>query len=223
MRKFHISLLFLLLSAGTNSLAGVVIGGTRLIYQEPMKEINISLENQDSTPYLMKSWIESTAKEETHFLVTPPLFRLEGKQKNILRIFKTGSALPKDRESLFYLNAMSIPTADNKDANSLQIAIRSRLKLLYRPNALLDSTPEELTEKITWERLGKKIKVTNPTPYYMNFMSVTVSNKKVKNINFVAPLASVDFDLPDNVETGEVEWKIINDFGGIGPAHKRKI
>lgn len=223
MRKFHIPLLLLFLSTSTNSLAGVVIGGTRLIYQESMKEINITLENQDNTPYLMKSWIESSKKEETNFLVTPPLFRLEGKQKNVLRIFKTGLDLPKDRESLFFLNAMSIPTADSKDANSLQIAIRSRLKLFYRPTSLLDSTPEELTDKLTWEKQGKKLKVTNPTPYYMNFMSVTVSNNKVKDVNFIAPLSTVDFDLPDNISTDEVEWKIINDFGGIGPVHKRKI
>ncbi|MDI8993129.1 fimbria/pilus periplasmic chaperone, partial [Salmonella enterica subsp. enterica serovar Anatum] len=38
------------------------------------------------------------------FMVTPPLFRLNGGQKNVLRIIRTGGNLPEDRESLYWLD-----------------------------------------------------------------------------------------------------------------------
>ncbi len=45
------------------------------------------------------------------FLITPPLFRLDAKQENVLRIIRTGGNLPADRESLFWLNIKSIPSS----------------------------------------------------------------------------------------------------------------
>lgn len=54
-------------------------------------------------------------------------------------------SLPKDRESVFYLNIFDIPTKlENKqDKNVLQLAIKSRIKLFYRPKELTTS-PEEI-------------------------------------------------------------------------------
>jgi P pilus assembly chaperone PapD len=41
-------------------------------------------------------------------------------------------ALPQDKESLFWLNIKAIPSASQVD-NTLQIAIKTRIKLIYRP------------------------------------------------------------------------------------------
>lgn len=78
--------IILLLSASFACYAGVQVGTTRIIYAEGKKEVSVSLDNQDITPYLIKSWIENDKNVGTHFLLTPPLFRLEGKQKNVVRI-----------------------------------------------------------------------------------------------------------------------------------------
>ncbi|MCS5794895.1 fimbria/pilus periplasmic chaperone [Klebsiella pneumoniae subsp. pneumoniae] len=94
--------IILLLSASFACYAGVQVGTTRIIYAEGKKEVSVSLDNQDITPYLIKSWIENDKNVGTHFLLTPPLFRLEGKQKNVVRIFKLDGQLPTDRESLFF-------------------------------------------------------------------------------------------------------------------------
>jgi P pilus assembly chaperone PapD len=56
------------------------------------------------------------------FIITPPLYRLDGGQKNIERIVMTGS-LPQEQESLFWLNIKAIPSA-SKQMNSLQIAVK---------------------------------------------------------------------------------------------------
>ncbi|HBY8259309.1 TPA: molecular chaperone, partial [Klebsiella pneumoniae] len=48
--------IILLLSASFACYAGVQVGTTRIIYAEGKKEVSVSLDNQDITPYLIKSW-----------------------------------------------------------------------------------------------------------------------------------------------------------------------
>lgn len=206
--------------------AGVLIGGSRLIYPQGKKEINITVENKDSTPYLIKSFIEKGSIEgsENYFMVTPPLFRLDAQQKSVLRIFKAIDNMPVDRESVFYFNVTSIPSAQaDSDKNTLQIAVRNRMKLFYRPKALVDDIPESVTNKLTWQRIGNKIKASNPTGYYMNFSFIKVNNINVKEPVLLAPFASNEYSLPTGVTGGTVTWAIINDQGGIGPEHKYSL
>ena len=89
----------------------------------------------------------------------------------------TGS-LPQGRESLFWLNIKAIPSA-SKQMNSLQIAVKTRIKLIYRPETLRASTPEEQANKLTWRRAGNTLQVNNPTPYVINFNEITLGNKKL--------------------------------------------
>ncbi|CDL40775.1 Pi-fimbriae chaperone protein [Citrobacter freundii] len=75
-------------------------------------------------------------------MVLPPLQRINGGQKGIARVTKTSgiNALPQDRESLFYLNVREIPPKPDKP-NVLQLAMQSRIKLFYRPTAIVPETP----------------------------------------------------------------------------------
>jgi P pilus assembly chaperone PapD len=51
---------------------------------------------------------------------------------------RTGGSLPEDRESVFWLNVKSIPATDDSvpHNNVLQVVVKSRLKLFYRPAGL---------------------------------------------------------------------------------------
>lgn len=72
------------LSLVTSSFAhsGIVVDSTRHLYKEGSREINAHIENKDDTPYLIKSWVEAPqGKDASYFMVTPPLFRLEGNRK----------------------------------------------------------------------------------------------------------------------------------------------
>jgi len=87
--------------------SGVVIESTRYLYKEGTREISAQMENKDDGPFLMKSWVEAAEGESnSYFMVTPPLFRLEGKQKNTIRIFPNAyiSKAPKDRDSVYFFN-----------------------------------------------------------------------------------------------------------------------
>lgn len=79
----------LLMALSATSQAGVVVGGTRLIYDGGKKEASINLSNPDKNIYLIQSWVDSEGKgknaqaEKAPFIVTPPLFRLDSNQQNI--------------------------------------------------------------------------------------------------------------------------------------------
>ncbi|HHA1214391.1 molecular chaperone [Enterobacter kobei] len=213
-----------IMSAGfTAANAGVVIGGTRVIYDGNKKEATLSVNNPDNTPYLIQSWIETLngGAEKAPFVITPPLYRLDHGQQNVERIIMAG-ALPQDKESLYWLNIKSIPSAPRKD-NTLQIAIKTRIKLIYRPAALKGTAPEEVADKLTWSVAGNQLQVTNPTNYVMNFNEVTVNGKKLDDVTFVLPGSSARFNLPQGVHGGAMTFTIINDYGGPGKKHNANI
>ncbi|CAI1725922.1 Chaperone protein fimC precursor [Serratia fonticola] len=221
MKFIPTTLLVALLASAGVAQAGVVIGGTRLIYDGGKKESSLSVNNPDKVPYLIQSWVETTTggAEKAPFMVTPPLFRLDGGQENVLRVVRAGGNLPSDKESLYWMNIKSIPSVNNDtNQNTLQIAVKTRIKLIYRPQGL-QGTPEELAGKLTWHRNGNNLQVTNPTPFYMNFQEVKVAGKGVKEVTYVAPMSSASFALPAGVNGGSVTWKIISDYGAVGEAH----
>ncbi len=199
---------------------GVTVGGTRLIYDGSKKEASLNVTNTDTNPYLIQSWAETEngGAEKAPFIVTPPLFRLDGNQQNLLRIVRTGGNLPEDRESLYWLNVKSIPAGTKTEgANTLRIAVKTRIKLLYRPQGL-KGTPEEVTNKLTWTQSGTRLTVTNPTPFVMNFNQVKVGASEVKDITYVLPMSQATFDVP-TAAGGQISWKLISDYGGVGAVH----
>ncbi|EPA0074866.1 MULTISPECIES: fimbrial biogenesis chaperone [Enterobacter] len=200
--------------------AGVIIGGTRVIFEGAKKEATINITNPDNTPYLIQSWIDMQdgVSGKTPFIITPPLYRLDGGQKNLERIVMTGS-LPQEQESLFWLNIKAIPSA-SKQMNALQIAVKTRIKLIYRPDGLRESTPEEQANKLTWQRSGNAIQVNNPTPYVINFNEITLDGRKLDDVTYVLPGASARFSLPEGVSGHSLTFKVINDYGSPGTAHQ---
>lgn len=204
----------------TTANAGVIIGGTRVIFEGAKKEATINITNPDNTPYLIQSWIDMQdgVSGKTPFIITPPLYRLDGGQKNLERIVMTGS-LPQEQESLFWLNIKAIPSA-SKQMNALQIAVKTRIKLIYRPEGLRASTPEEQATKLTWQQSGNAIQVNNPTPYVINFNEITLGGRKLDDVTYVLPGASARFSLPEGVSGHSLTFKVINDYGSPGTAHQ---
>ena len=226
MKKYTLLMLAALLAGSSLSHAGVVVGGTRVIYEGGKKEAAMSVENPDASPYLIQSWVENEAgrSERNSFVVTPPLFRLGAKEKNTLRIMQMAPSLAADRETLFWLNIKSIPAADpTQSQNALQLAINTRIKLIYRPASLKASSPEQASAQLKWSRQGKTLTVSNPTPYYINFHSISLGGRGVENVTYVAPSTTATFKL-NAADTGrQVEWKVISDYGAIGAAQRASL
>ncbi|VEB63199.1 Chaperone protein focC precursor [Providencia rustigianii] len=203
--------------------AGVIIGGTRVIYHEGNKDVSISVENPDKIPYLIQSWIDNIdEKKQSDFTITPPLFRLNADKTNALRIFLTENKLPNDKESLFWLNVKTIPATERTE-NSLQIAFKTQMKLIYRPKSLKNVDFVKEQKQLIWSKSGNKITVKNPTPYFMNFQSITFNGKKANDVSYAAPFSSSSFEINDSTNNGTVTWEVINDYGAASEPSEIKI
>lgn len=76
-----------------------------MIYPEGQKQVQLAVtNNDDKSSYLIQSWIENAeGKKDARFVITPPLFSMQGKKENTLRIIDaTNGQMPEDRESLFW-------------------------------------------------------------------------------------------------------------------------
>ena len=156
--KRTLMMVFGLLMAATGLVsraeAGVALGATRVIYPAGQKQVPLAVTNTDENgTYLIQSWVENAAgTKDGRFVVTPPLFAMQGKKENTLRI----------------LDVKAIPAMDKSklNDNTLQLAIISRIKLYYRP-AKLAMPPEEAAQKLTFRRNAGKLTLINPSPYYL--------------------------------------------------------
>lgn len=204
----------------TDAYAGVIIGGTRVIFDGAKKEASINVNNPDSSPYLIQSWVDMPQEEASKapFVITPPLYRLEGGQQNVERIVLTG-ALPQNKESLFWLNIKAIPSSAAQ-TNALQIAVKTRIKLIYRPANLKGSNPEEQANQLKWQRRGNTLEVSNPTQYVINFNEISLGGKKVEDVTFVLPGSVTRFAIPQGANGSAMTFKIINDYGSPGITHQ---
>ncbi|EIO9955884.1 molecular chaperone [Salmonella enterica] len=205
--------------------AGIVIGGTRVIYDGDKKETAASVRNPEkSGVYLVQSLVDSGEQGgKTPFIVTPPLFRINPGEENMLRIVRTGGNLPQDRESVFWLNVKSIPATDDSTprTNVLQVVVKSRLKLFYRP-AGLEGQPESAYHQLSVARSGNRLTVTNPTPYYVTLFTLRVDGQEIKEADMVPPKGSASFTLP-YARASSVTWQAISDYGGISQTESRTL
>ncbi|WP_422528272.1 molecular chaperone [Serratia fonticola] len=226
--KYRTSLLsFLLVLFTFDSYAGVIIGGTRIIYQGDKKESSISIRNPDSKPYLIQSWIEPEGKNAQQtstipFIVTPPLFRLNADASNALRIVKSGNT-PEDKESVYWLNIKAIPTSDPNVKNELHISVNSRIKIFYRPGGLSDQDAAVAYKAITFKRAGDKLVAKNPTPYFISIGELKVNGIEIATPGMIAPMSEASWALPSKSSALNVTWSAINDYGGRTPAETKVL
>lgn len=209
--------------ADNNSTGGISLGATRVIYPLGAKQIPLTLLNHsDKDRFLINSWIENQDESKsTQFLITPPLFVIEPKNENILRIIAVDQNFPADRESVYWVNVKAIPSTDREslaDKNVLQIAVLSRIKLFVRPNNLPYKS-ELAPEKIKFNLQNQGVSVNNPTPYYVNLVNIHFDGHKVNN-TMLAPFSTTSFT---EKATQRVTYQSINDFGGLSEQKEQHL
>lgn len=179
--------------------ANIVVNGTRVIYPENNKDVTVQLLNNSDDPSLVQAWIDDgdiNSTPETAnvpFLLTPPVVKVNGNSGQQLRIQKVGAALAEDRESVFYLNVLDIPPMPEnlQGRNTLQLAIKSRIKLFYRPTALARGT-EKALDKLTLKANGKRFNIINNSPYFITIANIGQNSDKYLLVDslMVAPFSS---------------------------------
>lgn len=163
--------------------AAVVIGGTRVVYPAQEKDVTVKFTNQGTTPTLVQFWLDAGDEKSTPetsqvpFAVTPSIFRLDAGKSQAVRLVYSQEPLPTDKETLFWANMLEVPPNTENDKNQLALAFRTRIKVFFRPAGLsgdAQSAPQQLSWKLVDGEAGKGValQVTNPTPYYVNFLQV---------------------------------------------------
>ncbi|PSH44076.1 fimbrial chaperone protein, partial [Yersinia pseudotuberculosis] len=144
-RHYHYLFVTLLVAMSLSfANASVVMTGSRIIYPAAASEHSIQLTNNDNFPNAVQVWLDSGDEKSTPetgkapFIVTPPFFRIEANSGQTLRLKYTGSGLPTDRESVFYLNFLQIPPVNKVEKdNKMLVLLRNRIKVFYRPESII--------------------------------------------------------------------------------------
>ncbi|MEB4677619.1 fimbrial chaperone [Enterobacteriaceae bacterium G50] len=226
------AIIFTCLLISVNAFADIIISGTRIIYPADKKEVNVRLENKGNHPLLIQNWLDTgddnadPSQIKVPFTTTPPVSRVESRHGQTVKVMFTGTtALPTDKESVFWFNVLEVPpkpkASDNADdtKNLLQLAFRTRIKLFYRPSGLTGE-PSEAPGKLKWMLTNSQLQVNNPTPYHVSFNDISLQSggKSFKvDSRMVAPFSQVTFaieGLSGNVSSGKIVFKAINDYGG---------
>ncbi|NHV26697.1 molecular chaperone [Burkholderia sp. D-99] len=223
----------------TGSQASVVITGTRVIFPGDSREVTVRLANDGNAPALVQAWIDTGNEKEAPeqisvpFVLTPSMFRLDPGKGQSLRLIKTEESLPADRESLFWLNVLEVPpkATSDEESNKIQLAFRSRIKVMYRPSGL-PGRAETASNQLKWQIVpqrdghGYALKASNPTPYVVNLGVVNVEvggRKQELKPNFVRPGGETEFPLQGVTAapaSAEVEYAHIDDWGSIKPSKR---
>ncbi|MBU9828554.1 molecular chaperone [Rahnella sp. FC061912-K] len=203
---------------------GILIGRTRVIYNAEKKEASLPLSNNsDNKPFLIQSWIEnSDGKTRAPFALTPPLFRLNEHEENNLRISYTGTELPQDRESVFYINIRAIPSTPKNDTSELILVVKTRIKLFYRPEKI-EGRASDAYKTLIFSRTQGQLHIRNPSSYYVVLSYLTLGNSLLKDTDMIPPDSEITVKLPDNNTGNTVEWRAINDYGGDTPPIKHAL
>lgn len=196
--------------------AALKIEGTRLIYFGQDREATLGVVNQAPREVVVQTWItgEDDASGRTvPFAATEPLVQLGAGEHHRLRILYAGEGLPTDRESLLWLNVMEIPLKP-QDSNSVQFAIRQRLKLLYRPPALKGGSSEAV-QQLVWSRNdGGSVTVSNPSAFHLSLVDVQTDSQALSDYLLLKPYERKILDTPSPLAAGTtLHFTEINDIG----------
>ncbi|WP_248916275.1 fimbrial biogenesis chaperone [Pseudomonas moorei] len=218
---------FMLASSIPAAQAALTLSGTRVVFDSSKRNTSLIVANPSNHTFAVQTWVNTAVDDATTavpFMPSPPLFRLNPGKEQQVQINGLPNDLPTDRESLFYFNVQEIPQADPDAGNVLNIALRTRIKLFYRPSQLKD-TPMSRLKDLQWSitsSSGKaQLQVHNPTPFHVTFAHLALKGQGrdlvIENAEMVAPMSRQTFALTGPAPTPglQVEFSAINDYGGF--------
>ncbi|MDD8344950.1 fimbria/pilus periplasmic chaperone [Escherichia coli] len=211
------------------SYGSVILLGTRIIYPSDKQSQDIRFQSSDTVPSVISLWINknvnSSQGDNSPFVVTPTVFKIEPGKGQSARLMFTGMALPEDRESLYYLNFVQLP-ASNRDANKLLVSYKSTVKLIYRPENLnydIDKLSNYLKADLRNITQGQ-ITIKNESPFYVTLTRLSIlhndkvlANNSEKDLSMLSPFSSSIYKIkPQSIPTGTlIQVNLINDLGGL--------
>ena len=217
-----------------NIYAGITITGTRIIFPSNQSSITVQLNNPTDDPAIVQAWLDDgdplliPEAERIPFILMPPVSQVLPRKGQMIRLIGHGlETLPQDRESMYWFNILDIPAIleSDKNQNKLNISIRSRIKLFYRPNRLVMSQDKAFNSvEFKYNESDKKINIINSSPYYLNFDHLAFINKLNKKdyleVIVVKPYSEESISIKEGLGTNNIEFGLINDYGAVQKFHR---
>ena len=208
-----------------NANAAIGLDRTRVVFDGSKEAVSMNITNNNTQlPYLAQGWVEDEQgnKITSPLIVLPPVQRLEPGKKSQVKVQSLPAikSLPQDRESVYYFNLREIPPRSDK-ANSLQIALQTRIKLFYRPATLVQGRQERSApwqQELTLTRVGEHYQVNNPTPYYVTLVDARRSKDTETAPDFeplmLSPKGSLMLGGSVTALGTKPRLTYVNDYGG---------
>ncbi|MFV3292591.1 molecular chaperone [Pseudomonas sp. NY11955] len=205
--------------------AALTINATRVIHASDAHSSSVVVANPTNRLFAVQTWVNTQADDTltaVPLAPTPVLFRLPPGKEQLVQINRLPNDLPQDRESLFFFNVQEIPQEETSGQNHLNIAMRTRIKLFYRPSQL-KGLPKDNIKHLSWF-LQKRddslyLVVDNPTPFHFTFDQLEVSgageSEKPSAMAMALPFAQQFYRLTQvrKVQGLQVTFNTINDYG----------
>ena len=193
--------------------SSVTMLGNRIIYQAAARSVDVQLKNNDDFPYIIQTWFDDgnlnagpNQASGIPFVATPPVFRIQGKNGQIIRIAATGNKnLPPDRESVYWFNILQIPPSNlqgTENKNRMLVMLRTRVKLFYRPAGISAPTAQlkNLKVRLLWNSSrGLGVEIANPHPWFASISDIAVTlagQKSTLHADMVSPFSQRTFWFP---------------------------
>lgn len=218
--KFSIFVTICLFFICHQAMAAFVLNGTRFIYDEGKKNISLQVTNSTDKTYGGQVWVNNTNQgDDIYMAPTPPFFKIAPKQTQTVRIMNINDSLPKERESLFWINVQEVPPKPkNVEGNVFSIAMNTQVKLIYRPKSL-QGKRENAEALLQRREQGGYIYLKNPTPYYFAITEIKLNDKMLKLsrevANALVEMAPFSEVALGNIGSGKLTVNAVNDWGGV--------
>ncbi|MCO1619056.1 MAG: molecular chaperone [Pseudomonas alloputida] len=211
--------------------AALTLSNSRIVHESDKNSSSVTVGNPSKKPYAAQAWVNTEADDTTTavpLIASPALFRIAPGDEQSVQINRLPNDLPQDRESLFFFNLQEIPQVDtDSERNGLNIALRTRIKLFYRPSQL-KGNPQVHLKDLKWsvQRIeGKQhLVVDNPSPFHFTFGLLEVSGngktEQLKGREMLRPFDRQTFPLASTTAVANlsVTFTTISDYGGSTPA-----
>lgn len=204
--------------------AAVTLQGTRVVYDGSKGATTVNANNRGERVALVQVWLDdgdASAKagsQKLPFVLTPTTRRIDAGHAQAFRLTyapMAAAALPGDRESLLYFNLLDIPPKpeNSEGKNMLQFAVRTRVKLFYRP-AGLPGQARDAAAALEWRAERGTLQVHNPSAYHVTLAKLTLPDGKTIDVDMVKPGERISLPLPAGaVEPTALTFQWLDDYG----------
>ncbi|MBA6097003.1 MULTISPECIES: molecular chaperone [Pseudomonas] len=206
--------------------AALTISSTRIVQTSDKQSTSVVVANPSRATYAAQAWINTEADDITTavpLIASPALFQIAPQGEQTVQINRLPNDLANDRETLFFFNLQEIPQAESEQKNSLTIALRTRIKLFYRPSEIQEN-PADSLNTLQWSVRSidgtPYLIVDNPSPFYFTFGKLVLNDnhrqEQVDTKAMAVPKGSQTYKLK-RLPTGPdvtLAFDIINDYGG---------